>query len=303
MSGAGRAVRLIDVICGYACNSGCVFCALEERMRGDNMDARTVVAKLQRALARHPAAGVRFGGGEPTLRPDLPSLVAWCGKRGLPFVSLQTNGYRLADPRYVAALRERGLTKVNLSYRSARPDVYARLTRVERAHELATAALDNVLAAGLTLEVDTLVTTDFVAEADELMGALAARGVPTVNHWYISREGRVLGREAALVPTLTAAAAALRAVFAASPQVRQRVFYMPYCLFPGDRVHPWNPVEEDTLVITPADEFLLEKGTIDLGVKTPRCAPCVDRGVCPGVRANYLERFGDAELVPVLGAG
>jgi len=35
-------------------------------------------------------------------------------------------------------------------------------------------------------------------------------------------------------------------------------------------------------------------------VKTPRCEPCLERGVCPGVRANYVEHFGDAELVPIV---
>jgi hypothetical protein len=51
--------------------------------------------------------------------------------------------------------------------------------------------------------------------------------------------------------------------------------------------------------VTPNGSFRLELGEIDLGVKTPRCRGCRYERRCFGVRPGYVERFGDAEIVPV----
>ena len=294
-----RRVDLVDMICAYECNSGCVFCALDDHMRSIGMTRRECRGALARAMELYRPTKVRFGGGEPTLRPDLPALIAYARDSGAQTVSMQTNGYRLADERYLAALVARGLSKVNLSYRSIRADVYAQLTRIERSHALATSALFNVLSAGLELEIDTLISKPLLEEAADFIATMAGVGVRVVNFWYISHEGRATQRTEELIPDLTTTAAVLAPLFSANPGVQNRVCYIPYCFFPDNPAWVWNPVEENTLVVTPRDQFLLERGTIDIGVRTERCAGCARFDDCPGVRQNYLDLFGDAELRPL----
>lgn len=70
---------------------------------------------------------VRFTGGEPLLRPDLPALVADVAALGVPELALTTNAQLLA-PR-VEALRRAGLQRINISLDSLRPEVFAQVSR------------------------------------------------------------------------------------------------------------------------------------------------------------------------------
>lgn len=64
----------------------------------------------------HPV-NIQLSGGEPTLRDDLPSIVAACKAKGFPFVQINTNGIRLSrDTAYVRALKRAGLDCVFLQF-------------------------------------------------------------------------------------------------------------------------------------------------------------------------------------------
>ncbi|HVP21891.1 MAG TPA: radical SAM protein [Anaerolineaceae bacterium] len=56
---------------------------------------------------------VIFTGGEPTLRPDLPDLIAYTEKLG-QVTGLLTNGLRLAEPDYTHTLLQNGLDHIML---------------------------------------------------------------------------------------------------------------------------------------------------------------------------------------------
>jgi cyclic pyranopterin phosphate synthase len=77
--------------------------------------------------AIRPIRRVRFTGGEPLLRRDLPELIGETAALGIPELALTTNGQLLA-PR-AAALRHAGVHRVNVSLDSLRPDVFAAISR------------------------------------------------------------------------------------------------------------------------------------------------------------------------------
>ena len=83
-----------------------------------------LVALLHEA---HGVRRVRFTGGEPLLRCDLPELVADIAALGIPELALTTNAQLLA-PR-AQALRRAGLQRINISLDSLRPEVFARISR------------------------------------------------------------------------------------------------------------------------------------------------------------------------------
>ena len=58
-----------------------------------------------------------FTGGEPTLRDDLPELIAHAEKNG-QITGLNTNARRLSDPDYVEQLVEAGLDHVQITVES-----------------------------------------------------------------------------------------------------------------------------------------------------------------------------------------
>jgi cyclic pyranopterin phosphate synthase len=70
---------------------------------------------------------VRFTGGEPLLRRDLPDLVEAIAELGIPELAMTTNGQLLA-PRAVE-LRRRGLQRVNISLDSLDPSRFREISR------------------------------------------------------------------------------------------------------------------------------------------------------------------------------
>jgi cyclic pyranopterin phosphate synthase len=99
--------------------------------------------------ALHRAFGVRklrFTGGEPLLRQDLPELVERAAGLGIPDIALTTNGQLLAAR--AMELRRAGLRRVNISLDSLRPQVFAEITRHGRL-ERTLAGIEAALAAGL----------------------------------------------------------------------------------------------------------------------------------------------------------
>ncbi len=98
------------------CNLHCPVCFASsgERPAADPSlaDVRTL---LHDQIALGGPCNLQLSGGEPTVREDLPEIVALAKAAGFPFVQLNTNGLRLAEtPGYAAALAQAGLDSVFL---------------------------------------------------------------------------------------------------------------------------------------------------------------------------------------------
>jgi cyclic pyranopterin phosphate synthase len=89
---------------------------------------------------------VRFTGGEPLLRKDLPQIVREAKAAGVEDLSLTTNGHLLAG--LVTVLKDAGLSRVNVSLDTLRPD---RFVEIARRGDLSVvlAGIESALAAGL----------------------------------------------------------------------------------------------------------------------------------------------------------
>ncbi|MDY7033235.1 MAG: radical SAM protein [Thermodesulfobacteriota bacterium] len=71
---------------------------------------------------------IQLSGGEPTLRDDLPEIIALGREMGFDHILLNTNGIRLAqDSEYLHSLKETGLSAVYLQFDGVNDDVYRSL--------------------------------------------------------------------------------------------------------------------------------------------------------------------------------
>ncbi len=71
----------------------------------------------RRLLELAPGCNVQLSGGEPTVRDDLPRIIALGCSLGLSFMQLNTNGLRLAaDDQYAKTLAAAGLQTVFLQF-------------------------------------------------------------------------------------------------------------------------------------------------------------------------------------------
>ncbi|NLM46770.1 MAG: radical SAM protein [Firmicutes bacterium] len=108
------------------CNLHCPFC-FAAGGAGEDIPLAIVKERLQ-ALAVPNQTLVQLSGGEPTVRDDLPEIVAAAREAGCRYVQLNTNGLRLAeDESYVRSLAEAGLSFVFMQFDGMDDKIYRTL--------------------------------------------------------------------------------------------------------------------------------------------------------------------------------
>jgi cyclic pyranopterin phosphate synthase len=151
LDGHGRVATDLRLSLTDRCTLRCTYCMPADGLPwlpDESILTDDEVVRLVRiATGRLGVTEVRLTGGEPTLRPGLPRLVARLATlRPRPELSMTTNGLSLRHS--AVALRDAGLVRVNVSLDTLRPDRFVRITRRDRWHDVA-AGLAAATAAGL----------------------------------------------------------------------------------------------------------------------------------------------------------
>ena len=108
------------------CNLRCSFC-FAEGGGGEDIPFDVIRKRLQ-ALAVPGETLVQLSGGEPTVRGDLPQIIAAAKEAGCQYVQLNTNGIRLGeDSQYVRELVEAGLSFVFMQFDGTHDGIYRAL--------------------------------------------------------------------------------------------------------------------------------------------------------------------------------
>ena len=127
----GRSIEYLRISITDRCNFRCVYCMpLEglEWMPKAEILTYEEITEVVRQLAPLGLRRLRITGGEPTIRPDLATLVRMLkGVPGIEDIALSTNGVKL--PELSASLRSAGLDRVNISADSLRADRIASISR------------------------------------------------------------------------------------------------------------------------------------------------------------------------------
>ena len=293
-------MALLDVILTYDCNVACDYCTISPAMRGRALATATVVDAMRRGRAVGYDA-VSFTGGEPTLRRDLPGLVRVARTLGYVEIKIQSNGLLFAHGPNVDRLVAAGANLFHVSIHTHVEAAYDRMVRTPGAYPLMLAGLRNLVARGLRLRADVIITRETYPRLPDAVRWLAAEGVRHVDFWFVSltdgnRENvESLPRMRDAVPFLREALATARAL-----GLEARSLHVPRCLLGDDAGHAYDPGADRVRVVTPDAVFDLDRSKLAGQVHVAACdAGCLHRPVCPGVRPDYLERYGDRELVAV----
>ncbi|MDO7869606.1 GTP 3',8-cyclase MoaA [Nocardioides jiangxiensis] len=133
----GRVAADLRVSLTDRCNLRCSYCMPAEGLDwlpDETQLTDDEVVHLVRIGVEHLGIReVRFTGGEPLVRRGLVDIVRRTAALG-PEVSLTTNGLGLA--RTAQALADAGLTRVNVSLDTVRPETFATITRRDRFHDV-----------------------------------------------------------------------------------------------------------------------------------------------------------------------
>ncbi|NLO49322.1 MAG: radical SAM protein [Clostridiales bacterium] len=111
------------------CNLRCNFCFAESDEDNVHTAEKTPEAlfKVFRELVCAGRSFIQLSGGEPTVRDDLPGIIAAAKKAGAESIQLNTNGIRLCDRGFTKELSDAGLSFVFMQFDGLDDNIYQKL--------------------------------------------------------------------------------------------------------------------------------------------------------------------------------
>ncbi len=154
-----RAHTYLRIAVTERCNLRCVYCMPPEGIEllaSDHLLTFDEIVRFASICARNGVNKIRLTGGEPLVRGNLAQLVERLqALPGIDTVAITTNGTLLA--KYAEALRQAGLSSVNISLDTLRSDRFPRIARRDD-HASVLAGIDAALACGFEqVKINTVI--------------------------------------------------------------------------------------------------------------------------------------------------
>jgi radical SAM protein with 4Fe4S-binding SPASM domain len=195
----------MDLAVTYRCNNDCSHCYNARSRQYPEISTdewKLVIDRLWQIGIPH----IVFTGGEPTLRMDLPDLIAHAQNNG-QITGLNTNGRRLHDRDYLQQLVLAGLDHVQITFESHDPSIHDAMVCTSGAWQQTTQGIRNALDTPLYVMTNTTMLQQNSPSIQDTLEFLAATGVPTIglNALIYSGRGQSVGsglEEDELMPLL-----------------------------------------------------------------------------------------------------
>ena len=127
----GRTFNYLRLAVNEYCNLRCIYCMPEEGVPfkvKEKLLTTKEIFKLIRIMTGMGVSKIRFTGGEPLLRKDIPDLIHYASEIStVDSVNLTTNGLLL--PAYLEGLEQAGLTGINISLDTLNTEKFKAITR------------------------------------------------------------------------------------------------------------------------------------------------------------------------------
>ncbi len=128
----GRSINYLRISVTDRCNLRCIYCMPPEgvpQMPHSEILSYEEIRTIVQAAAELGINRIRFTGGEPLVRAELPKLIKMLSQiEGIEELSLTTNGTVLK--KYALELKQAGLSRVNVSLDTLKPDKFRYITRL-----------------------------------------------------------------------------------------------------------------------------------------------------------------------------
>jgi len=190
----------MDLALTFRCQNGCLHCYVGGPHETEEMSTES----WKRVLDKMKELGIfiaTFTGGEPTLREDLPELIAHAQKIGI-VTGLVTNGRRLKDKDFVATLEKAGLDFAQVTLESNDPKIHDQMTGSKRSWQETIEGIKNLIPTTIYTTTNTTLTKLNAADFLETLDLIHSMGVKAFgcNGLIHSGKGPSFAEENALKP-------------------------------------------------------------------------------------------------------
>ncbi len=141
------------------CNMACPICYADADRAAADVPIATIRTYLEQLLqVTETPIPIQISGGEPSLRDDLPEIVALAKQLGFRNIEIITNGIRInREPAFLKALKTSGLTAVYLQFDGLKPATSLRI-RGQDMSAVRRGAVAAIRATGLCCTLAVVVT-------------------------------------------------------------------------------------------------------------------------------------------------
>lgn len=251
------------------------------------------IPELVEHLGEVPDAwGWTLSGGEPTLRSDLPQLIRAVADAEAPNLGLATDGFALVSPRVAGTLVDAGLQRVRIGLHSARADAHDWLAGASGATRRVRKAIEACSAAGLVVEVETVVTRPVMPLLEEIVLLASALGARALHFRRPRLDGPRWRESVSLSPRFGLLQPWLEGATQAAWRRGMRVTLhdFPACAAPSKGRFRAGRGTERWLLGPELEEL---RAALE-PTSTTGCASCPSS--CGGAPADYVARFGRTEF-------
>lgn len=286
---------LLDIVLGYDCNLACTYCTITPAMRQRALPADRIAREIDQAAGRG-FQEIAFTGGEPTIRGDLPALIKFAKRRGFKQIKVSSNGLRYADINYLDYLIECGVNQFHISMHAFSDRDYELVVQRAETAKLRKQAISHLILRNTDPAADLILKEDTYRHIQAWIESLADQGIRRFALWLVSLTDNnalntgQLPRISEIVPYLMAAFD-----WSKSKGLEVISLHIPRCFMPGYEHHVKHPGAGITRVVTPDEVFDLKQSRLTGGVKPGGCEGCRFFNECPGLRPDYVQRFGGDE--------
>ena len=165
----GRTFNYLRIALNEQCNLRCIYCMPEEGIDFRSEDKLLTTKEIFRIIqitAEMGVSKIRFTGGEPLLRKDLPKLIQYANQtKGVESTHLTTNGLLLG--KYLSQLEDAGLTGINISLDTLNPEKFRIITRRDGVNLVLAGFKKAIKSSIKTVKINIVAMRDF--NDDELM--------------------------------------------------------------------------------------------------------------------------------------
>lgn len=289
------------------CNQDCFFCKANTV---GNLSKSPTTEEVKRQIKEYDdtqdasiARSVMFlGGGEPTMREDLPELIAYSRQLGFNEVFVETNGVKFSDIDYVELLVKSGLTSCNVSLHSHMESVSDKITDSPGTFKQTIAGLRNLLERGIRIgSVLFVINSLNYREIKEFIDFLREE-FPQINTISFSFIRPFADDElsASYTPRLSEVELELYDSIEYGIKKGMTIRIMggaevPLCFLPGhEHLSSYLAYYLDL-----PRELMLEEMHAAEKEKPASCSLCTLSGICLGISKVYLSIYGEDEFYPL----
>ncbi len=298
--------KCFDILLNYNCNAKCHFCSQDFDWRKEPNDLPFEKAVEHMYMAyKNGYRRLGFTGGEPTIRRELPKLIALARKIGYGYVRIQTNGVRIADFDYVKTLADAGLTFVKYSIHGHTAELHDKLVGVPGAFDKCLKSIENLkklrVGIGVNIVLNEWNYRHLVEFYELFLLKLQLSNFVIIAPLYEGNmqlndlEGAKIGAKITdMAPYIKKAYEVFTKINYPKPPL---LLHFTPCILPGyeQQMLGWSAF--NTMVVSPTGV----KRDLDMTasahtIKTDECKKCLYNDRCIGFDSSYARVYGTSEI-------